>query len=91
MDYKEFTKDVEIAIGRTRKIDIPAYEKDGHYHYYKPEGINEQKAFKIAFDLKGYNTGKAENPEKSKRGKWYMAWCLRCLLSQEGKAHCLNG
>ena len=72
MDYKEFTKDVEIAIGRTRKIDIPAYEKDRHYHYYKSEGINEQKAFKIAFDLKGYHTGKTENPEKSQeRNKVY--------------------
>ena len=63
MDYKEFTKDVEIAIGRTRKIDIPAYEEDRNYHYYRCEGINKQKAFKIAFDLKGYNTGRTEKPE----------------------------
>ena len=69
MDYKEFTKDVEIAIGRTRKVDIPAYEKDRNYYYYKSEGINKQKAFNIAFDLKGYNTERTEQSERSEKRK----------------------
>ena len=37
-DYEEFTRRVIIAPGMTKKLDIPAYEHDRWYHYYKSEG-----------------------------------------------------
>ncbi len=65
LDYEEFTKTVSIAPGMTRKLDIPAYEHDRWYHYYKTENTNsESPAFKIKFKLKDYNV-KEENAAKS--------------------------
>ena len=57
MDYKEFTKRVNIAPGMTKKLDVPAYEHDRWYHYYKSEGAagKANTAFKIKFQLKDYN------------------------------------
>ena len=57
MDYKEFTKRVSIAPGMTKKLDVPAYEHDRWYHYYKSEGAagKANTAFKIKFQLKDYN------------------------------------
>lgn len=58
LDYEEFTKDVTIAPGKTKKLDIPAYEWSRHYHYYKSEGsiTGSSPSFKIEFKLKDYNT-----------------------------------
>ena len=63
MDYQEFQKDMTIAPGMTKKIDIPAYEYHRFYHYYKTEDDNsDHPAFKIKFQLKDYNTeGVAED------------------------------
>lgn len=38
LDYEEFNKSVSIAPGKTKKIDIPAYEQERFYHYYKSPG-----------------------------------------------------
>ncbi len=54
MDYKEFSRDVSIAPGRTRKLNIPAYEYGRQYHYYTSEGISGNTSFKIRFQLKDY-------------------------------------
>ena len=70
LDYEEFTKRVSIAPGMTKKLDIPAYEHDRWYHYYKSEGapVKENTSFKIKFQLKDYNVeenldeGSIENP-----------------------------
>ena len=35
MDYKEFQKELKIAPGMTKKVDIPSYERSRYYHYYK--------------------------------------------------------
>lgn len=56
LDYEEFTKSISIAPGMTKKIDIPAYEHDRNYHYYKSENMpGGSPSFKIKFNLKGYN------------------------------------
>lgn len=58
LDYDEFHKDVDIAPGMTKKIDIPAYEWERNYRYYKTKdryGLYPS-TFKIKFGLKGYNT-----------------------------------
>ena len=55
LDYKEFTRRVNIASGMTRKLDIPAYE---HKSENMPGG---SPSFKIKFKLKDYNV--EEEPE----------------------------
>lgn len=57
LDYEEYTKHVSIAPGMTRKVDIPAYEHDRNYHYYKSENMpGGSPSFKIRFELKNYNS-----------------------------------
>ena len=41
LDYQEFAEDIDIAPGMTRKLDIPAYEHDRSYHYYKSAKLYE--------------------------------------------------
>lgn len=60
LDYKEFFKNVTIAPGMTKKLDIPAYEHDRFYHYYKTKDGFGHPSFKIKFELKGYNIEKTE-------------------------------
>ncbi len=60
LDYKEFFKNITIAPGMTKKLDIPAYESDRHYHYYKTKDNYGHPSFKIKFKLKGYNIEKTE-------------------------------
>lgn len=56
LDYEEFTIHVSIAPGMTKKLDIPAYEHNRNYHYYKSENMpGGSPAFKIKFQLKDYN------------------------------------
>lgn len=62
LDYKEFFKNVTIAPGMTRKLNIPAYESNRQYHYYKTKDGFGHPSFKIKFELKGYNI---EDSEKS--------------------------
>ena len=45
LDYEEFTRRIIIAPGMTRKLDIPAYEHDRNYHYYKSDHVVHQKQF----------------------------------------------
>lgn len=56
IDYEEFQSSINIAPGMTRKIDIPAYERDRHYQYYKTKDIHvDYPTFKIEFELVNYN------------------------------------
>lgn len=56
LDYKDFKIHVSIASGMTRKLDIPSYEYNRNYHYYKSENKpGGSPAFKIKFTLKDYN------------------------------------
>lgn len=56
LDYEEFLVNVDIAPGRTKKVDIPAYEHDRSYSYYKSEARSgNPHKFKIKYELKDYN------------------------------------
>ena len=59
LDYEEFFEEVDIEPGKTKKIDIRAYEYERKYHYYKSENsYTGSPAFKIKFELKKYNSDK---------------------------------
>lgn len=60
VDYETFTRDVEIAPGKTKKLDIPAYEHARYYHYYKTKDDLGNPAFKLRFKLDDYKTTKAK-------------------------------
>lgn len=90
LDYEEFNKSVSIAPGKTKKIDIPAYEQERFYHYYKsPDNEMEPKtAFKIKFQLKDYNVeGEAEElnsssliRERNTKDGFYLIIAISILL-----------
>lgn len=65
LDYEVFQKRVIIAPGMTKKIDIPAYEHNRYYHYYKTKDKFGNPSFKIKFELKGYNIDLSKNSEYS--------------------------
>ncbi len=54
VDYETFTRDIEIAPGKTKKLDIPAYEHARYYHYYKTKDDFGNPAFKLRFELNDY-------------------------------------
>lgn len=61
LDYKEYKREVNIAPGLSKKVDIPAYEHDRWYSYYKSEASSsEPHKFKIEYELKGYNLQEEE-------------------------------
>ena len=64
LDYEEFTRDIEIAPGMTKKTDIPAYEHSRDYHYYKTKDDYGHPAFKINFELKDYNSNMSQKTEE---------------------------
>lgn len=65
LDYEEFFEEVEIEPGKTKKIDIDAYEHDRYYHYYKSENSpTGSPAFKIKFELKEYNSAKSSTDSR---------------------------
>ena len=57
LDYEDFNIKEDIAPGMTKKIDIPAYENQRGYSYYKSEAHPfHPHRFKVRFALKGYNS-----------------------------------
>lgn len=70
LDYEEFTKQVSINPGMTKKLDIPAYEHDRMYHYYKTKDEFGHPAFKISFKLKDYNIDSQQAIKKDKNDKF---------------------
>lgn len=64
LDYETFSSDVNIDPGRTRKVDIPAYEHERNYHYYKTKENLGHPTFKIKFTLKDYNVAKEDKYEE---------------------------
>lgn len=67
LDYEDYEKKVLIPPGMVKKVNIPAYERDRHYQYYKTKdhtGSTDQglfPTFKIRFKLQGYNSKKENN------------------------------
>ena len=69
LDYKDFYREVEIAPGMARKVDIPAYEHDRYYNYYKSEALYGSRSFKIRFRLLGYNLPQESISEEVEMGR----------------------
>lgn len=59
LDYEVFEREVRIDPGKTKKLDLPAYEHSRQYHYYKTKDEFGHPAFKINFQLKDYNVEKS--------------------------------
>lgn len=56
LDYEDFTSAIDIEPGMVKKTDIPAYEHERFYQYYKnAEKYDDHPKFKVSFELKGYN------------------------------------
>ena len=57
VDYKEFTRDVTIAPGLTKQINIRAFDDSRYSHYVKSNGgpTGEGMAFDVKFELLDYN------------------------------------
>lgn len=65
LDYKEFAEEIEIEPEKTKRLDIPAYEHDRDYHYYKSENRpGGSPAFKVKFELKDYNSSNFQTEEE---------------------------
>ena len=56
MHYETFSYNIDIAPGMTKKLDIPAYEPNRRYHYYKTKDQFGNPAFKLRYILKDYNS-----------------------------------
>ena len=56
LDYEDFTSTIDIEPGMVKKTDLPAYEHERFYQYYKnAEEYTNHPKFKVAFELKDYN------------------------------------
>lgn len=65
LDYEEFSQNVNIAPGKTKKINITAYESDRDYSYYKSEAdYLHPKRFKIKYELKAYNSSTSQTGDE---------------------------
>lgn len=56
LDYQEYSHDEEIAPGMTKKVNIPGYESNRQYSYFKSEAYPlKPHRFKIKFEVKDIN------------------------------------
>lgn len=67
LDYKTFSQKVDIAPQKTKKINIPAYESQRQYYYYKSEGLYSNRSFNIKFELISVNKNTSQT--KSSKSK----------------------
>lgn len=62
IDYENFFRTVSIDAGMTRKVDVPAYERDRNYAYYKSNSLyGRSHQFKVKFRLLDYNRSKKKS------------------------------
>lgn len=62
IDYENFFRTVSIDAGMTRKVDVPAYERERTYAYYKSESLyGRSHQFKVKFRLLDYNRSKKKS------------------------------
>ena len=70
MDYQDYYREVNIAPGMVKKVDIPAYENSRNYSYFKSESMpGGGKSFTIKFVLKEINV--SENPDVAEEDDEY--------------------
>lgn len=66
LDYIDYSPRTEIAPRMTRKIEIPAYEREKNYSYYKSEELSDKyKKFKIKFELNAYKTSDSDTSDST--------------------------
>ena len=78
LDYEDYSSEVEIAPGMTKKVNITAYESTREYSYYLSEDVPDYAhKFKIKFELTGYNT-----PEVTDGDAYYYkaGWIIALLI-----------
>lgn len=70
MDYQKFYREVRIEPGMTRKIEIPAYEYERDYVYYKTDEYTSGTRFQVDFELLGYNVDSGSVDEDTDCGSF---------------------
>lgn len=56
LDYEDFSRDIDIAPGMSRQLEVPSYQHRKFYSYYKSEALSsEDHRFKLQFKLLSYN------------------------------------
>lgn len=56
LDYQDINQDVTIDPGMAKTCTINGYGHDDHYAYYKSEVRNQERKYKINFQVKSYKT-----------------------------------
>lgn len=80
LDYKIFNKNISIAPGKTKKLDITAYEHNRRYHYYKTKDNYGNPTFKIKFLLKDYNVKSPQNDETTESSFPFIVPIISIIL-----------
>lgn len=80
LDYQIFNKNISIAPGKTKKLDITAYEHNRQYHYYKTKDNCGNPTFKIKFLLKDYNVKSPQNDETTESGFPFIVPIISIIL-----------